>query len=62
MTPTKRRQAIIDRIKAGAFPIYRIIRQSDYTGVQSYIDGKGASDDNIYKIEQALDRLESSKP
>ena len=61
MTPQERRQSIVGRIEAGGWSISKVIRESDYTGIQAYIEGNSATDENIYKVEQALTRLEKGK-
>jgi hypothetical protein len=47
---------------AGSFTVYRIIKETGYTGFRSYLNGQDASDNNIYAVEQALTRLEAEKP
>jgi hypothetical protein len=60
MTPQERRERIIKRIQAGGWSNYYLVRQSGFTGLQGYRDGKtSSSDKKINDIEQALTRLES---
>jgi hypothetical protein len=58
MTPQERREHINKRIQAGGWSNYYLVRQSGFTGLQGYRDGKKALDDNIDAIERAISRLE----
>jgi len=59
MTPQERRISIQNRITAGGFAVSNVGRKADYTALQNYLDGKDAGEENIYAVEQALDRLEA---
>lgn len=61
MTPQERREALKKRFDALNMADYRMVRESGFTGFRGYLDGKKACDENIYKLEQALTRLESNK-
>ena len=58
MTPRQRRNKIVRRIKAGDFTVGRVIMESGYTGLRAYLNGGNITDENIYAVEQALNRLE----
>jgi hypothetical protein len=59
MTPQERRESIEKRIQAGGWSNYRMVRESGFTGLQGYRDGQKACDENIYKVEQSLDKMEA---
>jgi hypothetical protein len=61
MTPDKQRELIKERMTSLGVNACRLILESKYTGLRAYLNGGKITTDNLWEVEQALDRMEATK-
>jgi len=58
MSPEEKRKQIADIIDKHGFSVNSVVLESRYTNLHLYLAGKAdISSQNLYNVEQALDRL-----